>query len=194
MRVLVSRAFGVVIVLLLLFTGHSFEDDTWTDKLLEISGVLLLSLCSLGRLWALMYVSGHKSEKLITEGPYSTVRHPLYLFTFIGVIGIGLASENVLVLGSLAAFSLSYYPLTIVAEERRLREKFGQDYSEYAEHTPILIPNISLYREPEHFDVKTTKFVRNFVDAMWFIWAFPVLHLIEMLQSQGILPVILKVP
>ena len=63
------------------------------------------------------------------------VRHPLYVFSLIGTIGIGLASENLLVLGLIVVFYLFYYPFTILAEERKLTNKFGKAYLEYMKKT-----------------------------------------------------------
>jgi len=134
-RVIVSRIFALGVLALLLFTGHSFSQQGITDVLFEVSGLFLLSICSLGRLWALMYISGNKRRELVTEGPYSMVRHPLYVFSLIGAIGIGLASENLLVLGLIVVFYLFYYPFTILAEERKLTNKFGQAYLEYMKKT-----------------------------------------------------------
>jgi len=193
-RVVVSRIFGFAVILLLLFTGHSFAQGTITDILFELSGLFLLSICSLGRLWALMYISGNKRLELVTEGPYSIVRHPLYVFSLIGALGIGLASENVLVLILIMAFYLLFYPFTILAEERKLANKFGDAYLEYMKKTPRFLPKFSLYKEPEMYQVKAASFVRNFADGMWFIWIFMLMHLVEMLQDSGILPVFLRIP
>jgi len=193
-RVTVSRIFGLFVLLLLLFTGHSFSQGGKIDTLFEISGLFLLSICSLGRLWALMYISGNKRRELVTEGPYSIVRHPLYLFSLIGAIGIGLASENLLILALIIIFYLFYYPFTILAEEIKLTNKFGNRYLEYMKMTPRFLPKFSLYKEPEEFSVKTTAFVRNFANGMWFIWTFILIHFIEMLQDSGFLPVIWKIP
>ncbi|HUW19661.1 MAG TPA: isoprenylcysteine carboxylmethyltransferase family protein [Sedimentisphaerales bacterium] len=193
-RVVVSRIFGGAILLLLLFTGHSFKKDGVIDLLFEMSGLFLLSLCSLGRLWALLYISGNKRRELITDGPYSMVRHPLYVFSLIGALGIGLASENLLVLALIIAFYIFYYPFTILAEERKLTNKFGQAYLEYMKSTPRFLPRFSLYKEPETFSVNTKSFVWNFVDGMWFIWIFMLLHAIEIFQDLGCLPVLLRIP
>lgn len=193
-RIIASRIFGLGILLLLLFTGHSFAQGTLTDILFELSGLFLLSICSLGRLWALMYISGNKRRELVTEGPYSIVRHPLYVFSLIGALGISLASENVLVLGLIIVFNLLYYPFTILAEERKMTNKFGDAYREYMKNTPRFIPKFSLYKEPELYEVKAASFVRNFVDGMWFIWIFMLLHFAEMLQESGYLPVFLRIP
>jgi protein-S-isoprenylcysteine O-methyltransferase Ste14 len=193
-RIIASRIFGVVILLFVLFTGHSFAQGTIIDILFELSGLFLLSICSLGRLWSLMYISGNKRRELVTEGPYSIVRHPLYLFSLIGAFGIGLASENLLVLGLIIVFYLLYYPFTILAEEKKMTKKFGDVYREYMKKTPRFIPKLSLYKEPQLYEVKAATFVRNFVDGMWFIWLFMLLHFAEMLQESGYLPVLLKIP
>jgi len=193
-RVVVSRVFGAVILLLLLFTGHSFSQEGLTDVLFEVSGLFLLSICSLGQLWALMYISGRKKQQLVTEGPYSIVRHPLYVFSLIGALGIGLASENLLVVALIVIFCSFYYPFTILAEEKKLTNQFGERYLEYMKLTPRFLPKFSLYKEPQEYEVKTTYFIQNFADGMWFIWIFMLMHSIETLQDAGLLPVILRIP
>ena len=193
-RVVVSRIFGFVVLMIMLFTGHSFSQSSITDLLFELLGLFLLSICSLGRLWALMYISGNKKRELVTDGPYSIVRHPLYVFSFIGAIGIGSASENLLILALIIIFYLFYYPFTILAEEKKLTNKFGQAYLDYMERTPRFLPKLSLYKEPEIYEVKASSFIRNFADGIWFIWIFILMHIIEKLQDSGLLPVILRVP
>jgi len=193
-RIIVSRIFGVVILLILAFTDHSFAQETMIDLLFELSGLFLLSICSLGRLWSLMYISGNKRRELVTEGPYSMVRHPLYVFSLIGALGIGLASENLLVLALVTAFYFFYYPFTILAEEKKLTNKFGDAYLEYMKRTPRFVPRFSVYKEPELYQVKAASFVRNFANGMWFIWIFMLMHLIEMLHDSGYLPVLLRIP
>lgn len=193
-RVVVSRILGVLIVLLALLTGHSFGQNTFPDILLEVSGLFLLTACSVGRLWALIYISGYKTRELITDGPYSIVRNPLYLFSLIGAIGIGLASENLLILAVLLIFYLLYYPLTILAEENTLTGKFGQLYIDYAKRTPRFLPKFSLYKKPGPYQINADTFVRNLADGMWFVWIFILFHFIEMLQEAGVIPVLLKVP
>ena len=183
-----------MVLLLLLFTGHSFRQESLTDLLFEAVGLFLLSRCSLGRLWALMYISGNKKQELVTDGPYSIVRHPLYVFSLIGALGVGLGSENILVLALIIIFCLFYYPVTILAEERKLTNKFGQAYLDYMERTPRFVPRLSLYKQSETCVVRTCNFARNFADGMWFVWIFILMHIIETVQDSGLLPVIFRVP
>jgi protein-S-isoprenylcysteine O-methyltransferase Ste14 len=193
-RVMVSRIFAVLVVLLAIFTTYSFKQDGIIDTVIEMSGLFLLTVCSAGRLWALLYISGYKTYSLITEGPYSITRNPLYLFSLIGAVGIGLASGNILVLGLLVIFYLLYYPLTIITEEKKLTKKLGQPYIDYMKRTPRFLPKLSLYNSSAQYQINTEIFLKSLAYGMWFIWVFIALRFIEMLQHNGHIPVILKVP
>jgi protein-S-isoprenylcysteine O-methyltransferase Ste14 len=194
LRVTVSRIFAVLVVLLVIFTMPSFKQGDLADILSDTSGLFLLTICSMGRLWALLYISGKKTQEVVTDGPYSIVRHPLYLFSFIGAIGIGLASDNILVLAAMVIFYLSYYPLTILSEEKTLTQKFGQTYIDYAKCTPRFLPKLSLYKSPSQVVINADVFLKNIVIGMWFIWIFLLFNFIEMLQTMGIIHAFLKVP
>ena len=193
-RLFVSRLFGLLIILLLLFTGHSFKQGELVDILFEISGLILITISSFGRLWSLLYISGYKSNNLIAEGPYSIVRHPLYFFSLIGTIGIGLASENILILALVTAFYLFYYPFTILAEEQKLTNKFGTSYIEYCKRVPRFLPKISLYKEPEFYKITIGNLIRNFAEAILLIWVYILMHFIELMQDEGILHVFARFP
>jgi protein-S-isoprenylcysteine O-methyltransferase Ste14 len=193
-RVFVSRLFAVAILALALFTGHSFSQEGLTDILFEITGLFLLTICIMGRLWALMYISGNKSKEIIKDGPYSIVMHPLYFFSLIGAVGIGLVSENLLILALIVIFYVAYYPFTILAEEKKLEAKFGEAYIEYKHKTPRFLPKPSLYNGPLLYTIKANTFVKNLVSGMWFIWIYILFHIIEMIQDMGHLPVYWKIP
>ncbi len=193
-RVMVSRIFGAMVLLLALFTTHSFRQNSLVDILSEAFGLFLLTVCSIGRLWALLYIGGYKKRELITEGPYSIVQHPLYVFSLIGAIGIGVASGNILVLAMMVIFYLLYYPLTILAEEKKLTKKFGQAYLDYIKITPRFLPKLSLYKKDVQYQINADIFVKSLANGMWFIWIFIILDFIEALQYTGYIPVVLKVP
>jgi protein-S-isoprenylcysteine O-methyltransferase Ste14 len=193
-RMYVSRLFAIVILAVVIFTSHSFAQDSTIDFLFEMTGLFLLTVCCMGRLWALIYISGNKRRELIMDGPYSMVRNPLYFFSLIGAIGIGLVSENLLVLGLILIFYILYYPLTVVAEERKLEETFGEPYIEYKRKTPSFIPKLSLYREPEVYPIKMATFVRSFWFSIWYVWIYILLQFIERGQNLGYWPVLWKIP
>jgi protein-S-isoprenylcysteine O-methyltransferase Ste14 len=72
------------------------------------------------------------TDHLVTDGPFSFTRNPLYVAGTMLVLGIGLVSGIVwfLLLAILAALTLQ--KLAIEREERHLRARFGQAYLDYA--------------------------------------------------------------
>src|SRR6188768_4461079 len=70
------------------------------SHLLAIAGFACVTLACLGRIWCSLFIAGHKDETLVTSGPYAYCRHPLYSFSIVGALGLGLASKSLL-LGAL---------------------------------------------------------------------------------------------
>ncbi len=128
------------------------------------------------------------------DGPYSMVRNPLYLFSLIGAIGIGLVSDNVIVLTLIVIMFAFYYPFVIRGEEKRLRKIHGKDFEEYRQNTPMFIPKPSLYREEPLYTIDTRLFRRAFFSVMWFPLIFMIMILIERLHGFALLPVLLTIP
>lgn len=195
-RVAISRVCGALLILLLLFSGPSSPDSglVYLDLAVDFFAFIFVIIAAFGRLWALAYISGHKTKDLITEGPYSIVRNPLYFFSLIGAVGIGIMTNNVLVLGLIVILFGLYYPFVIRAEEKHLREVHGEAFDKYREKTPMFIPRFSLFREPPHYIIDTRLFRRAFLSVMWFPLMFMVLVVIERLHNTGIIPVLLTLP
>jgi protein-S-isoprenylcysteine O-methyltransferase Ste14 len=147
-RIKVSRVFGFAFVAALLATGSVWQ-GTWVGRVMFLAGIVLAAVGMVGRIWCLVYSSGYKSSELVTQGPYSVSRNPLYFFSFVGLIGIGLATETVTLTLFLVAFFALVYPAVIAGEEEFLRGKFGDAYAEYC-RTPALRRTGVLYRAAAH--------------------------------------------
>jgi len=97
-------------------------------------GFAMFSLFYLGRSISIM----PESRKLVTGGPYSLVRHPLYVGEQLAVVGIALQCRSVWVLAILTLqFGCQLYRM--IYEEEILTDTFPE-YKEYAEQTARLIP------------------------------------------------------
>ena len=59
-----------------------------------VAGFVCVALACLGRIWCSLFIAGHKDEVLVTTGPYAHCRHPLYSFSMVGALGLGLASKS----------------------------------------------------------------------------------------------------
>ena len=78
-----------------------------------------------------------KPGKLVTEGMYRFVRHPLYTFGLLALWLTPSISLNTLLV--YLAFT-AYILVGIFFEERKLLREFGQEYADYRAMTPMLIP------------------------------------------------------
>ncbi|NIP98057.1 MAG: isoprenylcysteine carboxylmethyltransferase family protein, partial [Akkermansiaceae bacterium] len=112
-----------------------------------------------GRLLSTIFIGGHKTHTLVMEGPYGLTRNPLYFFSLLGVLGLGVTSANpaVAVL-LLAAFSL-YYPGVLAREEEKLAKEHGDLYAAYRERVPRFWPRLGLgWREPRWVETSPNRF------------------------------------
>lgn len=131
-------------------------ESLWPDILialfslsLAIGAIALAAAAkkSLGRHWALAarVVDGHR---LVVEGPFGRVRHPLYLAMGILLLApvLGLSSW----LGAALAIPLFIAGTCprVRAEESLLAESFGREYEEYRRRVPAFIPRLGLGRSP----------------------------------------------
>ena len=104
-------------------------------------GLRTWAVITLGRFFRIT-VFVHEDHRLITTGPYRWLRNPSYTGGLITMVGIGLALGNWLSLALAAAGLLIAYRWRITAEEKALRERFGQAYADYEKRSWALIPLI----------------------------------------------------
>ena len=101
-------------------------------------------LCSaavrtLGTQWSLAarVLEGHK---LITSGPYSVVRNPIYTGMFGMLLATGLAiSHWVGLLIGVIVFAVGT-AVRVHSEEKLLRGAFGEEFETYARKVPAVVP------------------------------------------------------
>jgi len=124
------------------------------------------SLCVAGellRLWA----CGHlrKNQAVIQSGPYAHVKNPLYLGTFLILVGLVFAASHpspgspsrylliVFLPFALGVFFLYYLPHKFRVEGGRLRRRFGAEWDEYDRRVPDFLPSpLPRVRDATRFD------------------------------------------
>jgi protein-S-isoprenylcysteine O-methyltransferase Ste14 len=194
LRINTTRLFVGILSCFILCTGSAWEAQIpFLSSLLFLIGITLVGIATLGRLWCTLYIGGYKTSKLITVGPYSMSRHPLYFFSFIGAIGVGLASETLLIPTILAVGFALYYPLVIRSEEKKLRQMHSEEFEAYVKTTPSFFPRLSLLTEPREYRVNTTAFRRRLFSSFWFVWFVGILEIIEELHHLGLIPILFKI-
>lgn len=189
LRTRISQFFVIIIVALILVSDNALEHEApLMTVVLFLIGAVLVGIASLGRLWCSLYIAGYKTESLVTEGPYSMCRNPLYFFSLLGAVGVGFASETILIPFIILIAFFMYYPPVIKSEETELRKIHGDDFETYFNNVPAFLPKISLLKEPEKYTVNPIVFKRHMFDALWFVWFVGILEMIEGLHELNILP------
>jgi len=90
-------------------------------------------------------------ETLVTSGPYRYVRNPIYSGSFVFIVALALVAANwLLLLPALVLITIIY--AQIGKEELMLIDRFGEEYREYMNRTPRIIPkfrNLVKTKEPK---------------------------------------------
>ncbi|MBR9999698.1 MAG: isoprenylcysteine carboxylmethyltransferase family protein [Cyclobacteriaceae bacterium] len=84
----------------------------------------------------------YQDHKLITHGPYSFVRHPLYSAAIALWFGAALGTANWLLMGLFPLLVIIILRFPVRQEETLMNEKFGAAYKKYSENTPRIIPGL----------------------------------------------------
>ena len=79
-------------------------------------------------------------SSLVTTGPYSFSRHPIYLSYILLFVGFAFSLHSISFAALLAAVCLFYYRQRIRIEEDLLGASFGEEYKRYQAATKMLIP------------------------------------------------------
>ncbi|TIO48970.1 MAG: isoprenylcysteine carboxylmethyltransferase family protein [Mesorhizobium sp.] len=192
-RLIVVQVAAVVAIVLLLFSKPSLSEGSNGHELMETVGFGLVLICFLGRLWSILYVGGRKNDELIVSGPFSMTRNPLYFFSTIGAVGIGLMFGSVLAAAALGLASFLVFRFTARREAEFLAGKFGAAYTAYAERTPRFWPNPLLYQDQDQWVVSTGALKSTFRDGLYFLALFPLIETVEYFRAAGVLPTLFTV-
>lgn len=185
---------GLLLLLAMLFTESFWVSETLMHEGLEIIGFGLILLCMIGRTWCSLYIGGRKKKLLVDQGPYSLSRNPLYLFSVLGGVGVGLQAGNLTAGLIFGLFVFALFSVVILQEENFLKAKFPTEFSAYAAQVPRWGPRFSNWHTEAELVVQPRLVLLTFRDALVFLMAIPLLEGIEMLQEAGWLPVLLHLP
>ena len=111
-------------------------------SLAAVGGLLIVMGVSIYIVAALQLRKGLKEGRLVTDGLYSLVRHPLYASNILLVVpGIALVFRSWLLL-CVPLFMYVAFRIFIPAEDKELRKRFGQAFEEYRGRTNAVFPRI----------------------------------------------------
>jgi len=177
---------SMILLILLSITNNNFRAYTLDITSIEsfkmsIIGFVLVVFGSFGRIWASLYIEGHKTKNLITAGPFSMVRNPLYFFSLIMLLGFSLALKSIYLPLSLLLIFVIFHIPTIANEEKKLQNIHGEKFEDYVRSTPRLIPNIFKYKKPEIGEkvlVKISRINGVLIEIMGYLFLYTVIDII----------------
>src|SRR5580698_8739177 len=111
----------------------------WLGAAVTVGGLLFAvwARVHLGRNWS-RSVTIKQDHELITSGPYSVVRHPIYTGILAGLLGTAIAISQVR--GFIVVVLFFVFWLKLRMEEQWMRSQFGETYAAYARQTAALVP------------------------------------------------------
>lgn len=158
-RIILTPLFGFIFFCIVLFLilisfclDHFWGLPEFISKPLSIAvSAPFLILGSLLWLWCAVKflktkgtpVPVNPPPKLVTDGPYAYSRNPMMTGLFMVLAGIGILSGSItLTFVMTPLFVLMSILEFKYIEEPELEKRFGKEYLEYKEKTPIIIPKI----------------------------------------------------
>lgn len=183
LALLIVLAFAVLV-----FVGSAH--DELTHEHIETLGLALIMVGIGGRLWATLYIGGRKSAEVVSTGPYSITRNPLYLFSTIAAAGVGAQTGSYVITVVFMVLCAAAFHLVALREERYLSATLGDEYRAYLHRVPRFLPNPLLYRDDPEVTFQTGRLRATLLDGLVFLAAIPVLEAMETAQEMGWVPVL----
>lgn len=125
--------------------------------------LLLIVAGLLVRSWAAGTL--RKRQQLATTGPYAWVRNPLYVGSFLMMVGFGTLMRDALALWIVIGPVAWLYWHAVQSEERNLARLFPNDWPRYTASVPRFVPRRLIW--PRATDWSLAQWVRNSEYQAW---------------------------
>ncbi|MBI9077590.1 MAG: hypothetical protein JEZ02_19460 [Desulfatibacillum sp.] len=149
-----------LLLLVIVFLGlgqFKMPDDPRWDQVWEIICLAIAFLGLAVRILTIGYIpkgtsgrgtSAIAAASLNTKGMYSVVRNPLYLGNALIWLGVSMLLRQWWVSLVFLMIFWVYYERIIYAEEEFLRDKFGDEFLDWAAKTPAFFPHFKNWEPP----------------------------------------------
>ena len=124
------------------------------DLLITIIAFILMFLRILLKIWSVKtlnefwspYIEIKKEHKLVINGPYKYIRHPVYLGTILDSIAIPLFLNSYFTLWFISWIYIIIIFIRLNIEEKVLVKEFADEYLIYRKNTGMLLPKINIFK------------------------------------------------
>ncbi len=187
------RVLGVVAFCLLAITAPP-PRLPMMNALLETAGIVAVFSAIAGRAWCFLYTGGRKDGELVTGGPYSITRNPLYFFSLVGIAGVAVQTGSLLSSTAIATASFVTFNIAIRGEEGDLARRFGERFLEYQQTTPRLLPDLTSWKELEDIPLRSVRALASLRGGVLFLMVWAGVDLIQFAHSVSLLPAFWTLP
>ncbi len=189
-----SRILVILTLLTGVFFSTLFHDATISHDIFDTIGYLLVMFCAVGRIYCTAFIGGVKNVELVTWGPYSVCRNPLYFCSIVGAAGIGLMSTSIIAFLTITIGFIVIYRSLIRREEEFLLQKFGPAFEVYKAKTPKLLPSFKHLHYPAEATFQPRALNHAVLDAVWWFAPYLIFEGAEYLQQSGLITPIALLP
>ena len=169
------------------------EGGVW-EAALATAGLAAIVAAIVGRGWCSLYIGGRKTREIVTRGPYSVSRNPLYLFSFLAAFGVGAQTGSLVLSAAAVLLTFVVFRQTVLREEAWLRAAFGAEYDRYLSDTPRFWPRWSSWRDEPRLEISPARFVTTVLDGSVLLLILPVTAALSAARAEGLVPVLLTLP
>jgi protein-S-isoprenylcysteine O-methyltransferase Ste14 len=176
---------GVPVLAAVLLTRRWLPSPGWPALAVDVAGWLLLIAGIYLRLASIVFVGGRKGKSLVTDGPYSSCRNPLYLASLTIATSAALLLHSLTMFAAIALAGFFYVAFVIPAEERQLSAAFPEEWKAYVAAVPRLIPR-RRWKAGQQWHEIDLRALRNESLRVAGMAAIPMfIHILEFLRDQS---------
>lgn len=180
--------------LLALFSKPFIQEQTWASVACDALAWLVFFAGVTFRIWACLYVGSRKLKTLVSQGPYSVCRNPLYVGSFLMAVGSAFFFKSLIVAIGVVLTMAAYTLATVPAEEEALLRVHGEPYRKYLAQVPRYFPKFSLLSSPEDIEVKLNGLRIEAKRLFIWIWLPVVAEVFGHLRAQDWWPHLMRLP
>jgi protein-S-isoprenylcysteine O-methyltransferase Ste14 len=194
-----SRAWVSLLIIAPFAIGCVFSkppavEGSWGDLGCDFIGWFLFMVGAGWRWWATIYIGGRKHWMIVTDGPYSVCRNPLYVGTLFMSLAVVFFLESFTLGLGLILMSGYYLSITVLTEEQMLREKFGQPFDEYCQRVPRFWPRFRLLQTPQKLIVSVRGLWSEAMRTSRWLWLPVLCELVSYLRAEAWWPRLFHLP
>lgn len=181
-----SAVVAILLIGLLVFVQPRYF-GTPQMEIVKLIGYLFVFAGALGRILCTLYIGGRKNRELCQSGIYSMCRNPLYFFSFLGLIGICLAAQNLTLMVAAGLLFLILYRAVIRSEETKLMGLFPQELPIYMQNVPRFWPRRIAIKDTQILQVNTKIFISSLSEVLWFLAGLVGVEAINLLRTHDMI-------